>query len=128
MGHSGTKIITGGERQTDGSIVNRRRGNKLKEFGSRFNVWVVNTGYGKSSSDKIAFHHPAIMPEQIAKGHIFTCSNENDLVYDPFSGSGTTLKMAHLLKRNWIGSELSVEYCDIINKRMHPYLIQTILL
>ena len=39
-------------------------------------------------------------------------------------GSGTTAKMAHLLKRNWIGSEISQEYCDIAEKRIKPYLDQ----
>jgi site-specific DNA-methyltransferase (adenine-specific) len=42
-------------------------------------------------------------------------------------GSGTTAKMAHLQKRNWIGSEMSQEYVDIANKRLIPYLTQTVL-
>jgi site-specific DNA-methyltransferase (adenine-specific) len=39
-------------------------------------------------------------------------------------GSGTTAKMAHIYKRNWIGSELSQEYVDLANKRLEPYLTQ----
>jgi len=39
-------------------------------------------------------------------------------------GSGTTAKMAHLLNRNWIGSEISSEYCKIAEKRIDPYLRQ----
>ena len=39
-------------------------------------------------------------------------------------GSGTTAKMAHLQKRNWIGSEMSKEYVDLANKRIKPYLDQ----
>ena len=45
-------------------------------------------------------------------------SNEDDLVYDPFIGSGTTAKMAILNKRNFIGSEISKDYCDIAEKRI----------
>jgi DNA modification methylase len=51
-------------------------------------------------------------------------SKEGDLIYDPFMGSGTTAKSAHIYKRNWIGSELSQEYVDLANKRLKPYLDQ----
>lgn len=51
-------------------------------------------------------------------------SKEGDLVYDPFMGTGTTAKSAHIYKRNWIGSEMSKEYVDISNKRLQPYLDQ----
>ena len=71
-----------------------------------------------SSKDKVAFKHPAIFPEQLANDHIISWSNEGDLVYDPFMGSGTTAKMALVNKRNWIGSEISEEYCKIIERRI----------
>lgn len=119
--HAGVKIITGGERQTDGSILKRRRGNVLKEFGSRFNVWEISTGYGKSSKDKIAYKHPAIFPEKLVEGHILTWSNVGDLIYDPFMGSGTVAKMCLLTQRHYIGSEISSEYIEIINERLKPF-------
>tara|TARA_R110000850_G_scaffold275327_1_gene414586 strand:- start:343 stop:1107 length:765 start_codon:yes stop_codon:yes gene_type:complete len=84
---------------------------KIKE-----NVWNIFSGGG--SSDKIASKHSAIFPEQLANDHIISWSNEGDLVYDPFMGSGTTAKMAILNDRNWIGSEMSSEYCDITNERV----------
>jgi len=68
--------------------------------------------------------HPAPYPERLARDHIYSWSNENDLVYDPFMGSGTTAKAAHQLKRNWIGSEISSEYVELANKRLEPYLAQ----
>jgi DNA modification methylase len=123
--HAGNKKITGRDRQSDGSLVKKRKGNLLKEFGSRFNVWRVSQGFGKSTTDRIAFDHPAIMPESIAKDHIHTWSNKGDLVYDPFGGSGTTAKMAHIQGRNWILSEISKDYCEIAQKRIDPYLMQT---
>ena len=72
----------------------------------------------KSTKDKIAFDHPAIFPEQLANDHIISWSNENDLVYDPFIGSGTTAKMAKLNNRNFIGSEISEKYVEIAEKRI----------
>ena len=92
---------------------------------SRKNIWHYSVGGIHTSKDKVTFNHPATFPEDVAKDHIKSWSNEGDLVYDPFMGSGTTAKMAHLLKRNWIGSELSQEYVDLANKRLDPYLRQT---
>ena len=112
-------------RQKDGSFKKSERINKgtTKKVG---NVWTYLNN-SNSTKDKIAFEHPAIFPEQLANDHIISWSNEGDLVYDPFMGSGTTAKMAHLQKRNWIGSEMSKEYCEIAEKRIKPYLAQTTL-
>ena len=82
------------------------------------NIWFYNVGSNQTSKDKIAFEHPAIFPEQLANDHILSWSNENDIVYDPFMGSGTSAKMAIKNNRNWIGSEISEEYCRIIEQRI----------
>lgn len=103
---------------------NKERTNILPEK-IKGNVWEYPNGFGKSTTDIIAFDHPAIFPEELAKDHIYSWSNEGDLIYDPFGGSGTTAKMAHLANRKWILSEISQEYCDIANKRIMPYLQQT---
>lgn len=91
------------------------------------NIWYYDTGGGHSTSDSVAFKHPAIFPEKLAADHIYSWSNEGDLVYDPFGGSGTTAKMAHLQKRNWILSEISEEYCQLAEKRIAPYLAQMLM-
>jgi len=62
--------------------------------------------------------HPAPFPEQLAQDHILSWSNENDLILDPFMGSGTVAKMAKLNKRNYIGFEISQEYCEISQNRL----------
>lgn len=84
------------------------------------NIFFYNIGTS-SAKDKIAFQHPAIFPEQLASDQINTWTNEGDLVYDCFMGSGTTAKVAQLLERNWIGSEISAEYVEIANKRMEQF-------
>ena len=44
--------------------------------------------------------------------------NENDIVFDPFMGGGTTCVSAKLLNRNYIGCEISPEYCKIAEERI----------
>ncbi len=92
--------------------------------GNLGNVWLYGTGYMKTSKDKCSYGHPAMFPEHLASDHICSWSNEGDLIYDPFAGSGTTAKMAHRLKRNWIMSEISPEYCEIAKKRIETYICQ----
>ena len=90
-----------------------------KETKIKGNVWEYGVGWGKSTKDKIAFKHPAIFPEQLAKDHILSWSNEGDIVMDIFMGSGTTAKMCKLTNRNYIGFEISKEYCDIAEERLN---------
>jgi site-specific DNA-methyltransferase (adenine-specific) len=92
---------------------------ETKKFGRRFNVWKYEQ---TSGHDEFSKKHPAPFPEELAQDHIISWSNEGDLVYDPFMGSGTTAKMAILNKRNWIGSEISKEYCEIAEKRINENL------
>lgn len=90
------------------------------------NVFFYSVGGGISTKDKIAYNHPAIFPEKLVADQIKTWTNENDLVYDPFMGSGTTAKIAHLLKRRWIGSEISEEYVKISEERLKEYTINNL--
>jgi len=78
------------------------------------NVWGYAVGCEKDSTGK----HPAIFPEALARDHILSWSNEGDTVLDPFSGSGTTAKMARLMGRQFIGIEINPEYCEIARKRL----------
>ena len=71
---------------------------------------------------KKEFMQGAIFPEPLANDHILSWSNEGDLVYDCFMGSGIVAKMSILNNRNWIGSEISSEYCDIIEERIKKAL------
>ena len=70
------------------------------------------------TKDKIAYDHPAQFPEALARDHIISWSNPGDLVPDCFMGSGTTLKMAKELGRNYIGIDMSIEYCKLSKKRL----------
>jgi len=88
------------------------------EYGKRTNVWYVKVGGGHVTDDRFAHKHPAIFPDSLAGDLIKSFSNEGDLVLDVFNGSGATTKMARLLNRNFLGLEISQEYCDIANLRL----------
>lgn len=91
----------------------RRTPKTIAENGKRFNVWNVNTCLADYCGD-----HPAAFSERLAADHIVSWSNEGDVVLDPFSGSGTTAKMAKHNGRKYIGIEVNAEYCDIAKTRL----------
>lgn len=71
-----------------------------------------------NKSDLAFGEHTAIMPEEIVKRCVRLFSYINDIVLDPFAGSGTTLKVAKELKRNFVGYEIMKEYEKIINIKL----------
>lgn len=85
--------------------------NPVPDFSPRNNIWKYTTSFNGVS-------HPAPFPEGLAHDHILSWSNEGDLVYDPFMGSGTTAYVAKKLNRNYLGSEISQEYCQLIEERL----------
>ena len=109
-----------------GKKTHRVKDNVLKEskkikpvpdFSPRNNIWEYVVGGGFATKDKIAHEHPAIFPEKLAEDHILTWSNIDEVVLDPFVGSGTTTKMAAKHNRKYIGIDISQDYIDIAVKR-----------
>jgi len=62
--------------------------------------------------------HPTQKPEALLERIIRASSNEGDLVFDPFVGSGTTCRVANLLTRRWIGVDLNPDYIQMSEKRI----------
>ena len=85
-----------------------------KEFSRRNNWWYIPPQKGKD--------HPAVFPEQLANDHIISWSNEDDIIFDPFMGSGTTAVACINTERNFIGFELDTNYWEIANKRIEDTL------
>ena len=79
-----------------------------KKFSRRTNIWRIPVGVD-TRRDTTLKEHPAIFPEQ----------NEGDIVLDPFSGSGTTCKVAKQNNRHFIGIEISDKYCKLANERIN---------
>ena len=104
-------------RNADGS-TSAMKYEKGKEDRILDNVWLINTGYMRTTKDKFAYKHPAMFPEELCEKHILSWSNEGDIIFDCFMGSGTTGKMAVLNNRHFIGIELDNGYFEIAKKRI----------
>lgn len=103
--------------------INNKVLGELKEEKTRTNIWEYAVGLGGSTNDKIAFQHSAIFPERLAYEHILSWSNQEDIVFDPMCGSGTTCKMAKISNRNYLGMEISEEYTKIAQQRLAEILL-----
>lgn len=100
-------------RESDGSLTTKKS-IEIQEYGIRTNIWTYDVGNNKTTTDKIAYKHPAQFPEKLAKDNILSWSNEGDIIFDPMCGSGTTCKMAYLNNRKFIGIDISEEYINNI--------------
>jgi len=98
-------------RDKNGTLRVNNNGKFSEPFQVRGNIW-------KIANDQKSEMHPAVFPKKLAKDHILSWSNENDIVLDPFMGSGTTGKQAVLLNRNFIGIELDENYYNIAKNRI----------
>ena len=107
-------------RRADGIMVSKSPppGWSVGEFGERINVWFYDVGWKKTTKDSFAHDHPAMMPEKMAEDHVLSWSRPGDIVFDPMCGAGTTLKMALLNNRKYLGMEIYQPYVDIAKKRL----------
>jgi site-specific DNA-methyltransferase (adenine-specific) len=80
--------------------------------GTLEDIWNIKRG------KKVVNSHSAVFPEELVKTIIENFSNVGDLVYDPFMGTGTTAVVAKKLNRNYLGSELTDKYIEVINQRL----------
>ena len=62
--------------------------------------------------------HPTQKPEKLLAKIILASTNENDLILDPFAGSGTTAVVAKKLNRSFVGIEADENYCLLTEKRL----------
>jgi site-specific DNA-methyltransferase (adenine-specific) len=81
-------------------------------------IWTMNA----ESAKRIG--HPAPFPEELPYRLIQLYSFENDVILDPFMGSGTTAVSALKAGRKYIGYDISQEYINLANKRLEPFLKQ----
>lgn len=114
---SPNKMMRGGRKHSNG-VRDVTKDFVNGEYKKRDNVWEINVG-----KDKV--EHPATFPLKLSSDHIISWSNEGDLVFDPFMGSGTTAVAALDADRKYIGAEIAKEYVDIANERIKNHTTQT---
>jgi DNA modification methylase len=88
----------------------------VKDKKIKGNIWEYVVG--KKQEDQEAKGHPAPFPCELVRDHIFSWTNPGDTVLDPMSGSGTTCKVACEQDRNYIGIDISHEYCELARERI----------
>lgn len=113
-------VSSTGFRQPNGDVRNTRM-QKINDEKIKSNLWFYGVGFNQTTTDKFAFDHPAMYPEELVKDHVISWTNPGDIIYDPFMGSGTTAKISMMLGRNFIGTDISEEYCKIARKRVEIY-------
>jgi site-specific DNA-methyltransferase (adenine-specific) len=112
--HAG-KSYSGTDRLTNGGfkIIEKKTVNPLKCRGT---VWQYSTS--NTEGNRLKLQHPATYPDKLA-GDLILCFSEPDgLVLDPMCGSGTTCVAAKQSGRQFIGIEISEEYCRIAQERL----------
>ena len=112
----------------NGSAMRRTRGSdedgRFTDIARPSNVIEVRTESTQGS-------HSAPFPRALVEFFLKAYSDEGDLVFDPFMGSGTTMAAAHVLNRDGYGCEISPAYCDVILARVgklageQPVLVET---
>lgn len=88
----------------------------VPDFSPRNNIWKYSVGFNVNI-DK----HPAVFPFKLAEDHVLTWSNEGDVVFDPFLGSGTTMFASIKNKRRFIGCEVDEKYFNSIGENYNGY-------
>jgi len=80
--------------------------------GTLDDLWLIKRG------KKVSSEHGAVFPEELVSTILDNFTNEGDVIYDPFMGTGSTAVVCKKLKRKYIGSEISTEYMKVINERL----------
>ena len=104
-------------RQKDGSFQ-PGKSKKVHPYGFRSAVWTYATGKNNTAKEDYAFEHPALMPEKMAEDFILSWSKVGDLIFNPFAGGGTAMKMAFLNHRRYLGFEANPSFVEIAQRRL----------
>jgi site-specific DNA-methyltransferase (adenine-specific) len=127
------------DRGKDGQLRQKKDIKPVPDFSPRNNVWRYVPEYKKDEAaedvvasearryvvggrfgqrDKSAYMHPATLPQALAEDHILTWTNPGDVVLDAMCGSATSCLAAKKLDRQFIGIDISKEYCELACRRL----------
>jgi DNA modification methylase len=88
-----------------------------------FKKWVVGKWSIAPEKNMKEFNHPAMFPEELVLRAVKLFSFRNDIILDPFNGTGTTTTVAKKFNRRYIGIDISKEYCLTAEKRLTNFLL-----
>ena len=101
---------------------------KSKHEGDKENIDIVGDEFKKWTTAKWSivpetkmkvYDHPAMFPEELVERILKLFTYKNDIVFDPFSGAGTTCAMCEKFDRKYIGTDISEKYCNTARERCH---------
>ncbi|ELP1826199.1 site-specific DNA-methyltransferase, partial [Salmonella enterica] len=114
--NSRLKNMSDTDKKRDESRVGSGFGKKIENWVARDLAYPTNVLHMATECGNRS--HSAAFPESLPEWFIKLFTTEGDTVLDPFSGSGTTLKVAKAMKRNAVGIEILDEYCEITANRV----------
>lgn len=121
--HGGLKLNgTTYKNYSKGEQKRKKLAKPVKDKKIKGNIWEYVVG--KKAEDQEAKGHPAPFPSALVRDHILSWTNKDDIVLDPMCGSGTTCKVAVQHNRNYIGIDMSEDYCEMAKSRIEIYKSQ----
>ncbi|MCK4258046.1 MAG: hypothetical protein KAX49_03660 [Halanaerobiales bacterium] len=96
---------------------------RVKDLAGQPDTWADITYVKGNSKEKIKTKNQ--LPIKLLERIINSTSQENDIIFDCFLGSGTTIIAAERLNRNSIGIEISKDYCKLVYERLKEEIVQT---
>ncbi|MFN3560367.1 MAG: DNA-methyltransferase [Chloroherpetonaceae bacterium] len=106
-----------------GTIKKEGKSDDADISADEFKKWVVAKWSIAPERDMKKYNHPAMFPEELALRIIKLFSFKNDIILDPFNGSGTTTFVSKILNRKYLGIDISKEYCTIAEERISEILL-----
>lgn len=101
-----------------GDLAKKGDKDKIDISADEFKQWVVAKWNISPERKMKEYGHPAMFPEQLVERVLKLFSFQGDVILDPFNGVGTTTAVAHRLHRNYLGIDISDEYCNKARQRI----------
>lgn len=106
------EIFCKGELKKEGKQYN------IDLTGEEFKSWVNAKWSIAPEREMKKWNHPAMFPKKLVERSLKLFSYQNDIILDPFNGVGTTTLVASQLRRNYLGIDISQDYCNTALKRI----------
>ena len=105
-----------------GDLKKKGDKDKIDINADEFKQWVVAKWSIAPERKMKEFGHPAMFPERLVERVLKLFSYQEDIILDPFNGVGTTTTVAQRFNRNYIGIDISEEYCQKAEKRLEGHI------